>query len=192
MPGRTKCELLVSFMALRRGHRHAREREHDKAEWGSAWQLPICLLYRSFYVPAQHPFILIPRKPRLSRDARSLDTLPPPHRAWRDAATAAVCLSPACGVDDRSNLWSQLGRSVPRTSLLVGSTTTPWCSVAMMSTGPPFFVATVGTPCAAACAIGKTLQNVAIRAAHGETWQERAAAQQADMGAAAAAMQARG
>ena len=35
---------------------------------------------------------------------------------------------------------------------LVGSTSRPWCSVAMMSTGPPFLVATVGTPCAAACA----------------------------------------
>jgi len=32
----------------------------------------------------------------------------------------------------------------------VGSTTTPWCSVFMMSTGPPLRVATVGTPCAAA------------------------------------------
>ena len=30
-------------------------------------------------------------------------------------------------------------------------TVTPWCRVAMISTGPPFFVATVGTPCAAAC-----------------------------------------
>lgn len=37
---------------------------------------------------------------------------------------------------------------------LVGSTTTPWCSVFMMSTGPPFLVATVGTPWAAACEAG--------------------------------------
>ena len=33
---------------------------------------------------------------------------------------------------------------------------TPWCSVFMISTGPPFCVATVGTPCAAACAAGAT------------------------------------
>ena len=26
-----------------------------------------------------------------------------------------------------------------------------WCSADMMSTGPPFLVATVSTPCAAAC-----------------------------------------
>ena len=37
-------------------------------------------------------------------------------------------------------------------ALLVGSTSRPWCRVDIMSTGPPFLVATVGTPCAAACA----------------------------------------
>ena len=40
---------------------------------------------------------------------------------------------------------------------LVGSTSRPWCSVDRMSTGPPFLVATVGTPCAAACGEGKTV-----------------------------------
>ena len=33
---------------------------------------------------------------------------------------------------------------------LVGSTSRPECRVCMMSTGPPFLVATVGTPWAAA------------------------------------------
>ena len=41
--------------------------------------------------------------------------------------------------------------ALPSSRSLVGSTVTPWCSVFMMSTGPPFLVATVGTPCAAAC-----------------------------------------
>ena len=41
-------------------------------------------------------------------------------------------------------------RAAAMASESVGSTTTPWCRVAMMSTGPPFLVATVGTPWAAA------------------------------------------
>ncbi len=46
---------------------------------------------------------------------------------------------------------------------LVGSTSRPECRVCMMSTGPPFFVATVGTPCAAACrvhAVVKTMNKI--------------------------------
>ena len=47
--------------------------------------------------------------------------------------------------------WTHLTKPSATSVLLVGSTSMPWCSVAMMSTGPPFFVATVGTPWAAAC-----------------------------------------
>ena len=48
--------------------------------------------------------------------------------------------------------WVRILRQAAAMSLeLVGSTSRPECRVCMMSTGPPFLVATVGTPCAAAC-----------------------------------------
>lgn len=56
--------------------------------------------------------------------------------------------------DISSHFWGSVrisSRALAICLELVGSTSRPWCSVAMMSTGPPFLVATVGTPCAAAC-----------------------------------------
>ena len=48
--------------------------------------------------------------------------------------------------------WVRIFRQAAAICLeLVGSTSRPECSVCMMSTGPPFLVATVGTPWAAAC-----------------------------------------